>query len=283
MEIVDKLNRNYPLHMGLRLGFHIAAIGWLVTMGLAWQGLLILLLCYGASMLSITVGYHRYFAHRSFKTSRWFQFVLGLAGCCQLQGGPIAWASVHRHHHRYSDGEGDMHSPARGIYWSHMGWLMHPRTYEVAFGELKDLQRFPELRWLDRYNAIPVLFSLGALALAGLGWQQLQPGSVVTPWFVLFWGGVIRVVLVWHVTWSVNSICHLWGQVEFETGDSSRNNLFIALLATGEGWHNNHHHAPSCARSGFGWHQPDLAYGLIRLLEVFGLLWDVRHRPPASG
>ena len=274
------LNSNYPLHMALRVGFHVAAAWWLVTMGLAPQGLVVLLLCYTVSLLSITAGYHRYFAHRSFKTSRWFQFVLGLVGSCQLQGGPIAWASVHRHHHKHSDEQGDMHSPTHGLYWSHMGWLMHPRTYEVAFAEVKDLQRYRELVWLDRYNAVPVVLSFVALALAGAGWQFVHPGSIVTPWFVLFWGGVIRIVLLWHITWSVNSICHLWGSVAFETGEGSRNNLLIGLLAAGEGWHNNHHHAPSCARSGFGWQQPDLAYGVIRLLEGVGVLWDVRRALP---
>lgn len=273
------LNRNYRLHMILRVGFHGVAVWGVLTAGFAWQGLFILALCYGVAMLSVTVGYHRYFAHRSFKTSRWFQLLMGALGCCQLQGGPIAWAAVHRHHHKHSDRALDLHSPNHGFFWSHMGWLMHPETYEVAFRELRDLQRFPELDWLDRFSWVPVLISFLFLWLVGAVWQGLSPGSIVTPLFVVFWGGVLRTVLVWHMTWAVNSVCHRWGRVAFETGDESRNNLLIAVLTTGEGWHNNHHHAPSCARSGLGWQQPDLAYGVICLLERAGFVWDVRHRP----
>ena len=270
------LNTNYWLHMGMRLAFHGLAVVWIVQTGVSVQALGLFGLAYLVSILSITVGYHRYFSHRAFQTSRGLQFALGVLGCCQLQGGPLAWASVHRHHHRHSDAEHDLHSPRHGVFWAHMGWLMDRKTYDVAFRPIKDLDRFPELVWLDRYNFIPAALSLGGLWVLGEGWQWLIPASSLDGWMWLFWAGVIRIVVVWHVTWSVNSICHLWGRRTHDTTDTSTNNLLLGLLACGEGWHNNHHHDPSSARSGFGWHQPDISFWVITCFRRLRLIWDVR-------
>ena len=153
---------------------------------------------------------------------------------------------------------------------------MDPKTYEVAFRSMKDLQRFPELVWLDRWNFVPPMLCFLGLWALGEGWQLVMPDSPVDGMMLLMWGGVIRVVAVWHVTWSVNSLCHVWGSRSFDTTDDSRNNLLIALLACGEGWHNNHHHDPSSARSGLSWSQPDISYAVIRAFEILGLIWEPR-------
>ena len=273
---LSNINTNYRLHWVLRFCFHIAALGGGFHYGLSWQGTLVLVVAYIVSMLSITVGYHRYFSHKAFQTSRSLQFLMGFVGCCQLQGGPIAWSAVHRHHHRYSDEEDDLHSPLHGFYRAHMGWLLKPKTYEIAFSPLRDLQRYQELVWLDRYNYLPALFSFVVLWGLGETYNSWVPGSIVDGTFVLFWGGVLRVVLVWHATWSVNSICHLWGTRPFHTKDQSRNNSLIALITMGEGWHNNHHYDPSAVRSGRTRMQIDMSYLLIRTLEYFGLVTALR-------
>ncbi len=204
----SEINTNYRLHQVLRICFHFIALGGLIHFGVRWQGIVILGLAYVVSMLSITVGYHRYFSHKAFQLSRWSHFIIGFVGCNQLQGGPIAWSAIHRHHHRYSDKHEDLHSPLKGFYRAHMGWFLKPETYQIAFKPLKDLQRYPELIWLDRYNFVPAI--LGFLFLWGLGflYQHYTPTSLVDGAYVLFWGGFLRVVLVWHATWSVNSLCH---------------------------------------------------------------------------
>ncbi|HBV62703.1 MAG TPA: acyl-CoA desaturase [Rhodopirellula sp.] len=271
------INTSYYAHHWMRIGLHLASLAWLLMMGFHWAGLLILVVNYVVGALAITVGFHRYFSHKSFKTNRVFQFVLGFLGCCQLQGGPIAWGAIHRHHHRSSDETHDLHSPMHGFYESHYGWLLNPKTYEVAFGKgLSDLNKFKELVWLDRYNFVPPLIYFFALWCGGQWYSAGHPGTPIDGWFVLFWGGILRVVLLWHVTWSVNSVCHIWGKRSFATCDQSRNNWCVAILSLGEGWHNNHHRYPSSARNGFGWMQPDASYYFILLLKQCGIVKDVR-------
>ena len=233
-------------------------------------------LTYTVGMLSITVGYHRYFSHKTFRTNRAVQFVMGFLGCCQLQGGPIAWSAVHRHHHRHSDLEADLHSPVHGFYNAHVGWLLNPRTYQVAFKPLQDLSSCREIVWLDRYNFIPAVLALCLLYLVGELNAHRDPASTVDGLFCLYWGGILRTVLVWHATWSVNSICHCWGSQSYDARDQSRNNFWVALLVFGEGWHNNHHRFPSRAKSGVCWWQLDVSYAVIVLLQRLGLVWNVR-------
>jgi len=277
------INTHYPTHQAMRLLFHVAAVFWLVTEGFSAVGLGVLAVTYLLGILSVTVGYHRYFSHRSFETHRLTQFLLGVAGCCQLQGGPIAWTAVHRHHHRHSDDEDDLHSPVHGLFHSHVGWLSRPRTYEVAFSDVRDWSRYKELVWLDHLNFLPPLLCFGALWGLGAAYQASVPGSIVDGPFLLFWGGIIRVVVVWHFTWSVNSICHRWGSTPFETGDTSKNNLWVALFTCGEGWHNNHHRYPSSARNGLKWSEPDLAFVVIRVLELTRVIWAVRRPNGQTG
>ncbi len=248
---------------------HVGALVGVFIVGFSWTGVLLSLSLYVTFMAAVTIGYHRYFSHRSFKTSRAFQFVLAFACQMSAQKGVLWWAANHRHHHRYSDKDPDLHSPTlRGFWWAHVGWILAPDFVETKVELVKDLAKYPELRWLNRYHLAPV-FVLAAVtfALGGL------PG--------LYWGWVVMTVLLWHCSFTVNSLAHVWGRRRYETTDTSRNNVWLALLTLGEGWHNNHHHYQSSARQGFFWWEVDVSYYLLKLGQALGLVWDVR-TPPAS-
>ena len=221
---------------------------------------------YLLGMFFITAGYHRYFAHRSFRTSRPVQLLLALGAVSTVQHGVLWWAGHHRQHHRHSDGPDDPHSPSHGWLWSHMGWFLCDRYDAAPLDRVRDLARFPELRWLERWYFLPPL-AVG-LTFAAAGGLRLAVG-----------GYLLGVVLLHHATFAINSLAHLWGSRPFATGDGSRNNALLALLTFGEGWHNNHHHAPGSARQGFRWWQVDLTFYLLRLLELLGLVWDLRPAP----
>ncbi len=225
---------------------------------------------YTLRMWAVTAGYHRYFAHRSYKTSRAFQLVLAALGATAIQNGPIWWASVHRRHHKHSDSHGDPHSPVfRGFWYAHLGWnfdLEQPPRDERS--NVVDLMRYPEIRFVDRHDWLFVLaYALGCLAIGG--W----PGVV--------WGFVVSTVAVFHATLLINSLAHVWGSRRYPTNDQSRNNALLALVTFGEGWHNNHHHFMSSARQGFFWWEVDLTYYVLRVLAWLGVVWDVRG-PPAD-
>jgi stearoyl-CoA desaturase (delta-9 desaturase) len=224
---------------------------------------------YLVRMWGVTAGYHRYFSHRTYKTSRAFQFVLAFVAQSSVQKGVLWWAGHHRHHHRHSDGARDVHSPARGgFWWSHVFWILSDR-YEETMGEnVKDLARSPELRWLNRWHLVPALVLAGGLSLAG--------GLPL-----LWWGFFLNTVLVWHATFTINSLSHVFGSVRYRTGDDSRNNPLLALITLGEGWHNNHHHYQSSVKQGFFWWEPDLVYCTLKVLSWLGVVWDLRE-PPAS-
>jgi stearoyl-CoA desaturase (Delta-9 desaturase) len=220
--------------------------------------------CYFIQMFGITAGYHRYFSHRSFKTSRPFQFVLACLGCSASQNGPSWWVARHRHHHRTSDTADDLHSPiAHGFWWSHSGWILSSESDGTDAQAVKDLKRYPEIRWLDRNFWAPPLIMAGLCFLIG-GWSGLV------------WGFLISTVLSHHATFTVNSVCHLWGRRRFATGDGSRNNFLVALITLGEGWHNNHHHCQGSAKQGLRWWEIDISYYAIRLLKCMRIVWHVR-------
>jgi stearoyl-CoA desaturase (delta-9 desaturase) len=222
---------------------------------------------FGLRMFAITGGYHRYFAHRSYRTSRALQFLLGLVGTTAVQKGPLWWAAGHRRHHQFSDRAGDMHSPRQGFRSAHYGWIFEERWDPTEFERVRDLTRFPELLWLNRWHSVPpILLALLCYAVAG--------------WSGLIWGFSISTVLLWHATYSINSLAHVWGSQRYATGDDSRNNFLLALLTMGEGWHNNHHHYMSCARQGFFWWEIDITYYVLRALAALRLVWGVRE-PPA--
>jgi stearoyl-CoA desaturase (delta-9 desaturase) len=222
---------------------------------------------YGLRMFAITAGYHRYFAHRAFRTSRAFQFVLALLGGASAQKGALWWAAHHRDHHRWSDTEQDIHSPLRrGFWWSHVGWFLVRRFDQTRLDRIKDFARYPELRWLDRWHFAPPVALCALLLLLG-GWPAL------------LWGFFVSTALLWHGTFVINSLAHVIGRQRYETGDDSRNSLLLAVVTLGEGWHNNHHFYASSANQGWFWWEVDVSYAILRLLARLGVVWDLR-RPP---
>ncbi len=235
---------------------------------------------YLVRMFAITGFYHRYFSHRSFRTSRAAQFGFALLGSTCVQRGPLWWASHHRMHHQRSDEPGDVHSPRQqGFIWSHMGWITSEANFGTDLRIVHDLAGFPELRFLDRFDVlVPVatgfaMFGLGAL-LAHL-WPQLGTSGGQ----MLIWGFFISTVALLHGTFTINSLAHVFGRRRYETGDDSRNSFALALLTLGEGWHNNHHHYPAAARQGFFWWEIDITYYALKALEAVGIIWDLRPVP----
>jgi stearoyl-CoA desaturase (delta-9 desaturase) len=243
---------------------HVVAIAGAVAVGFSWKLLGLALALYYGRMAFTTIGYHRYFSHRTFKTSRWFQFVLAFLAETSAQKGVLWWAAHHRVHHRYSDLAGDPHSPKEGFWESHMLWML--RDFAGPTGEIKDFSGYRELRWLNKYYLLPpVALAVGLYFLGGMP--------------ALIWGFFVSTALLWHGTFLVNSVNHLWGSRRYATTDTSRNNGLLALLTMGEGWHNNHHHYMASANQGFFWWEIDLSFYLIRLFQAFGLVWDVRVPP----
>jgi stearoyl-CoA desaturase (delta-9 desaturase) len=250
--------------------------GW----GFSWVDLALLVGMYLATMIGVTAGWHRLFTHRSFQTVKPVQFVLGVLGSMTFQGPLIPWVGRHRQHHQHSDAEGDPHSPhplgagfwgvLRGFWHAHIGWAFAPMPDDLdRFAG--DVKRSPMLRFVS--DMFPLWAALGVAVPAAIGYAfGGWPGALTG--FV--WGGLVRILLGHHVTWCVNSVCHLWGSRPYASDDHSRNNAVIGLLAMGEGWHNNHHAFPSSARHGLRWWQVDIAYWVIRALVLCRLAWKVR-------
>ena len=224
-------------------------------------------LTYLVRMFAITAVYHRYFSHRSYKTSRAFQLVLAFLGTTAVQKGPLWWAAAHRVHHKHSDTERDIHSPKRrGFWYSHLGWWLGQEHRRTMTELIPDFAGYPELRWLDRFHVVGSLALVAAVTLA-FGIDGF------------LWGYVVSTCVLLHATFTINSLAHIWGSRRYATKDTSRNNLFLALLTLGEGWHNNHHHYMSSVNQGFFWWEIDISYYVLRLLEKLGLVWDLR-KPP---
>jgi stearoyl-CoA desaturase (delta-9 desaturase) len=248
---------------------HVAAVVGVILCGFSWSGVALAVASYFVRMFVVTAAYHRYFSHRAFKTSRWFQLILALGAQSASQKGVIWWAGHHRWHHKHSDDALDVHSAKRrGFFYSHMGWIMRPDWNHTADEGVADLTRYPELRFLNR-TEIAMLPTV-ALALAFL---FIGGGKA------LAWGYFVSTVLLWHGSFSINSLSHVFGRQRYATGDESKNNWALAILTTGEGWHNNHHHYQSSANQGFEWWQIDVTYYLLRVMAVTGIIWDLR-RPP---
>jgi stearoyl-CoA desaturase (delta-9 desaturase) len=247
---------------------HLACLAAVWT-GISTTDTMIAAGLYALRMFGITVGYHRYFAHRSFKTSRAFAIVLAFLAQSSAQRGILWWAGNHRQHHRFSDTDDDVHSPVRRGFWhAHLGWFFTDEHKHTDLAAVSDLAKYPELVWLDRNPYLPA-FLTGFLVWLLAGWSGLVVG--------FFWSTVV----LWHATFSINSLAHVVGRRRYVTGDQSRNNLWLALLTFGEGWHNNHHHYQSAARQGFRWYEIDISYYLLRALAALGLVWDLRRPPPS--
>ncbi len=236
-----------------------------------WTGVQIsdFILCfflYFIRMFFITAGYHRYFAHRSYKLNRTMQFIMAFGGGMSAQKGALWWAAHHRHHHRYSDTSEDIHSPKKGFWWSHVGWILCSKYDETRYDLIPDFAKYPELRWLNKYHLVPPTILAIAVFLWG-GWSAL--------WIGFF----LSTVLLWHGTFVINSLAHVFGRRRYVTSDTSRNSFLLSLITLGEGWHNNHHHFQAAARQGFFWWELDISFYILKFLSWMKLSKDLRKVP----
>jgi stearoyl-CoA desaturase (delta-9 desaturase) len=254
--------------------YRVGAVGFFVLLHLAmfaaiWVPptanlLYLLLFTYVLRMFGVTAGYHRYFSHRSYKLGRAAQFAMAFLAQTSGQKGALWWAAHHRHHHRESDRLDDVHSPnRRGFWWAHVGWVISNEFDDYDHKAVQEFSRYPELVWLDKHHWLPtVLFAAVVLAAGG--------------WAGFFWGYVVSTVVLYHCTFSINSLAHLFGSRRFNTPDHSRNNVVLALLTMGEGWHNNHHFSPGSCRQGLRWWEIDLTYFILKLLNWLGIASQLR-------
>lgn len=249
------------------LALHFAVV-LVFFVPITWPAVSLCVGLYYLRMFGISAGFHRYFAHRSYRTSRPFQFLIAVLGCSALQKGPLWWAANHRQHHKHSDQEDDPHSPVRhGLWWSHIGWVLSTKnTGHTDLSEIHDFSRYWELRMLDRFHWVP------GFMLAGLCY-------LIDGWNGVVWGFIVSTVLLYHGTFLVNSVCHILGRRRFATTDESRNNWWVALLTLGEGWHNNHHYYMSSVRQGFRWWEIDISFYVLKLLSFPRVVWALRGVP----
>lgn len=259
------------MHLSL---FSVLVVGW------SPAALLVAVALYLLRMFAITGFYHRYFSHKAFKTSRTMQLVGAVMGASAVQRGPLWWAAHHRVHHATSDREGDEHSPRlHGFLWSHMGWFLSKQNFATRNKMVKDFFRYPELRFLDRFDVVVPLLLAISLYIFGEALNHYWPALATNGWQMVVWGFVISTVVLYHVTFATNSVAHSFGSRSYPVRDDSRNNALLAILTLGEGWHNNHHAYPHAARQGHRWWQIDITYYLLRLMQALGLIWDIRDVP----
>jgi stearoyl-CoA desaturase (delta-9 desaturase) len=263
------------------IALHLACLAPL-WVGVSTTAVAVTVALYALRMFAVTGFYHRYFSHKAFRTSRGMQFVFALLGASAVQRGPLWWAAQHRHHHIHSDDEHDVHSPHRhGFLWAHGGWFMARANFPTRTELVKDLCAFPELRFLDRFDSLVPLAIAAGLYAAGEWLARAHPALETNGLQLVVWGFCISTVALYHATFTVNSLAHTCGRRRYATRDQSRNNVWLALLTFGEGWHNNHHHFPGSARQGFFWWEVDFTYYGLRLLYALGLIWDLRVVPDA--
>lgn len=256
---------SWPM-LALFVAFHVGCFAALWT-GVSWGTLALCMVLYFVRIFGITAGYHRYFSHKAYKTGRVFQFVLAWTAQASLQSGALWWAAKHRDHHRNSDSPLDAHSPRQyGFWFAHLGWIFNKQAQVANYERIADFAKYPELRWLDRYHWVPGA-TLGVSVWLLGGWQALVIGFV--------WS----TVLLWHVTFCINSLVHVLGRQRYLTGDDSRNNWLFALLSLGEGWHNNHHYYMASARQGFKWWEIDITYYVLCGLDKLRVVSELRPLP----
>lgn len=248
------------------IAIHLACFA-VIWVGWSLAAILVAAALFAIRMFAITGFYHRYFSHRSFRTSRAAQFVFAVLGASAAQRGPLWWAAHHRKHHRYSDTEKDVHSPRQhGFWWAHMGWITAPGNFPTDLAQVKDFERYPELRFLDRFDIlVPLLLGLSLFLLGG--------------WQFVIWGFFVSTVVLFHSTCVINSLAHMIGRRRYETDDDSRNSFILALITFGEGWHNNHHKHPGSTRMGFYWWEIDITYYMLWILEKLRIIWNLNPVP----
>ena len=261
------------------VAMHLACLG-VIWVGVSPIVLIVAGSLYVVRMFALTAFYHRYFSHRTFQTSRAVQFVFALIGASCVQRGPLWWAAHHRHHHRVTDTAADPHSPqVHGFLWSHVGWFLTPRNFRTDLSRVPDLAEYPELRWLDRYDiAIPVVLAIVLYAL-GVLLHHVAPSLGTSGGQMLIWGFFVSTIVLFHATVTINSLAHRFGKRRFDTKDDSRNNVWLALLTFGEGWHNNHHFFPGSSRQGFRWWEVDLTWYGLKLMSALGLVRGLKPVP----
>lgn len=248
--------------------------------GVSWVALAVCLGFYCVRIFAVSAGYHRYFAHRSYQTGRVFQFLLALLGSLSHQKGPLWWAANHRYHHAHADRVNDIHSPGQhGFWWAHCGWIFSMAYRRADERLVSTFTRYRELQLLDRFYAVPPLTAAAVMFFIGFALQRINPELQTSGLQMLAWGFFISTVLVHHAIYSVNSLGHLFGSRRFESLDQSRNNIILALLTFGDGWHNNHHFYQRSARHGFYWWEVDLTLYILKALSYLGIVWDL-HTPP---
>ena len=258
---------------------HLGCIG-LIWVGWSWTAVAVAIGLYWIRMFAVTAFYHRYFSHRTFHTSRAAQFAFAALGNLAVQRGALWWAAVHRHHHKHADTEHDVHAPGvRGFAWAHIGWMTSSRNFPTNYDTIRDLAKFPELVFLNRFDlVVPALY---AAALYGMG-ELLHagaPGLGTSGAQLVVWGFFISTVVLLHGTLFINSMAHVFGGRRFSTRDDSRNNFLLAVITLGEGWHNNHHRFMSAARQGFYWWEFDPTWYVLKALSWTGLIWDLKSVP----
>ncbi|MFO0945800.1 MAG: fatty acid desaturase [Planctomycetota bacterium] len=268
------------------LAVHLLALCALFPYAFSWTGVAVAFLGVHVFGQGINLCYHRGLTHRSFHMAPWLERCFVILAVCCMQDTPAQWVAHHRRHHQHSDDVDDPHSPNRGGFWAHMGWLFvkNPSTHSLAalFGYSRDILEDPFYFWLERrgnwiwiFVAHVLLFFMAGFAIGGWTADDGLAAGLQFGTSLVVWGVLVRTVVVWHITWSVNSLSHLWGYRNYATSDDSRNNWLVALLTVGEGWHNNHHHDPTCATTRHQWWELDITYLELRLLERLGLVSDI--------
>ena len=237
---------------------------------------------YVVRMFAITGVYHRYFSHKSYKMNRFWQFCFAILGNMAVQKGPLWWAAHHRHHHRFSDTEHDLHSPRHsGFWWSHIGWFACSAHFKTDLKAIPDFAKFPELRFLNRFDALVPFLTAVAIFFLGVALEAFAPTLGTNGWQMLIWGFFISTVVLFHGTVSINSLTHMWGKKRFNTTDTSKNSLILALITMGEGWHNNHHRYAASTRQGFYWWEIDVTFYILKILSFVGIVHSLKPVPLA--
>jgi stearoyl-CoA desaturase (delta-9 desaturase) len=276
-----RVQKSDPLRWMPYLILHGGCLG-VFWVGFSWTALAVCVALIGIRCFGVTAFYHRYFSHRTFSTSRFMQFVFAVWANTAAQRGAIWWACQHRQHHQYSDDPPDAHSPVQhGFYWSHFGWLTARDNLALNKRYVKDLLKFPELVFLDRFEQfVPTIVAI-LVYLLGVFIGNTWPQTGTNGWQMLVWGFFISTVILFHFTCLINSAAHTFGKRRFDTTDDSRNSLLLAILTAGEGWHNNHHRFPGAVRQGFYWWEWDPTYYGLKVFSWLGLIWDLKTVPEA--
>jgi stearoyl-CoA desaturase (delta-9 desaturase) len=248
-------------------GVHVAAVVGIALLGWSWSGFGLAMALYAIRMFGVTAVYHRYFSHRSYKMGRVTQFLMGVLATTSTQKGILWWAAHHRRHHKYSDQPEDIHSVRQDGFWhAHVGWILAKDYEQTEYDKIKDFAKFPELVWLNKLHLVPPIALAVALYLVAGGWG-------------LVWGFFVSTTLLWHGTFTINSLSHVFGKRRYATTDDSKNNWLLALITLGEGWHNNHHHYQRSTAQGFYWWEIDITYYVLKVMSWLGLVSDL-HTPP---